>query len=583
MYRHRRSIFILITTLLTAALFGTTALAQDGIVWQGRYYNNANLNGSPAYTRTDNGINFNWGEGAPNGLNADNFSVQWVTQSYIEAGNYVFSLRADDYARVVVDGNTIIDTFETGELDEDVEAELSLTADVHTIRVDYQELFGPAFISLNWIQTGIVPSQPDLTVGNWTATYYDNASLRGNPVVSVTESAPMHFWGSSAPYLGVPADNFSARWTLPVADPGTYEVSVVADDGVRVYIDNTLLIDEWHTATGQTYTETFTVDAEAVRRLTVEYYEAVGNASIDFNLTHFDDVGTGNWSVQYYDNTRLSGSPIYSTSISSPTNNWGSGSPAASVPANNFSARFASTAYLDAGVHRFQVQADDGVRVIVGGTIVIDEYHASSGEVYQGDITLDAGFHNIVVDYYEAGGLAFLNYNRFLVDGGGIVSPVVTTATITAPSLNVRNAPSTLNGDVIRRVSVGETYGVVGRTVDSTWWQINLGDNTTGWVFGRFVDVANPSSVPATDQDTRPDLQPTGYAVVAETNVNVRAQAAQGSALLAVMNTGDTAQILARNASATWWLVSYQGVTGWVAAGLVSELSGIDLTQIPIE
>ena len=153
MHKYRRMIFIAIVAILTIAVSGiSTAVAQDGVVWQGSYYNNANRQGTPTFTRSDNSINFNWGNGAPGSLNNDNFSVEWVTQTYLAAGNYRFSLLADDYARIAIDGNAIINTFETGQLDEIVEAEVSLGAGNHTINVVYQELIGPAFITVNYLR-----------------------------------------------------------------------------------------------------------------------------------------------------------------------------------------------------------------------------------------------------------------------------------------------------------------------------------------------------------------------------------------------------------------------------------------------
>ena len=52
---------------------------------------------------------------------------------------------------------------------------------------------------------------------------------------------------ATGPGLGVNVDNFSARWTgqFPFTG-GTYTFSSTTDDGVRVYVDGSLLIDGWH-------------------------------------------------------------------------------------------------------------------------------------------------------------------------------------------------------------------------------------------------------------------------------------------------------------------------------------------------
>ncbi|MEZ4638095.1 MAG: PA14 domain-containing protein [Caldilineaceae bacterium] len=48
------------------------------------------------------------------------------------------------------------------------------------------------------------------------------------------------------------------------------------------------------------------------------------------------------------------------------------------VPVDQFSARFERTLNVTGGIYRFSVQADDGVRVWVGGELVIDEWHPAA-------------------------------------------------------------------------------------------------------------------------------------------------------------------------------------------------------------
>ncbi len=75
---------------------------------------------------------------------------------------------------------------------------------------------------------------------------------------------------------------------------------------------------------------------------------------------------------------------------------------------------------------------------------------------------------------------------------------ITTTATVTAFFLNVRNAPNAAFGSILSVISRNQTYPVVGRTSTNSWWQIRLPNNTTGWVSGLWVYVANPHNVPVT-------------------------------------------------------------------------------------
>ena len=51
----------------------------------------------------------------------------------------------------------------------------------------------------------------------------------------------------------LPTDNFSAKWEcfLNIDHEGLYTFYTISDDGVRLFVDNTLLIDNW-TAHGET-------------------------------------------------------------------------------------------------------------------------------------------------------------------------------------------------------------------------------------------------------------------------------------------------------------------------------------------
>ena len=54
-------------------------------------------------------------------------------------------------------------------------------------------------------------------------------------------------WASTAPATGVSVDNFSVRWTGLVQAPvtGSYTFTTMADDGVRLWVNGALLVDNW--------------------------------------------------------------------------------------------------------------------------------------------------------------------------------------------------------------------------------------------------------------------------------------------------------------------------------------------------
>jgi hypothetical protein len=92
------------------------------------------------------------------------------------------------------------------------------------------------------------PPQPQL--GQWRARYYNNLYLAGNPAVDRIEPSgptyPMQrsFHGSPAP--GVNSTYWTARFNGPFwFSGGDYIFHAQVGDGVRVYLDNHLLIEEW--------------------------------------------------------------------------------------------------------------------------------------------------------------------------------------------------------------------------------------------------------------------------------------------------------------------------------------------------
>jgi len=104
---------------------------------------------------------------------------------------------------------------------------------------------------------------------------------QGAPRVVRTEAVDFD-WGGGAP-AGVPADQFSARWTGTVLaeQTGRFRFQTVSDDGVRLWVNGQLMIDHWtpHPATTDTSGAVRLVAGEryAIR---LEYYENFGGATM---------------------------------------------------------------------------------------------------------------------------------------------------------------------------------------------------------------------------------------------------------------------------------------------------------------
>jgi beta-glucosidase-like glycosyl hydrolase len=118
------------------------------------------------------------------------------------------------------------------------------------------------------------PAIPASALSNLQAQFYNNARLSGSVVASRSDSVIDFDWHGGSPASGVNATNWSARWTgtLNVPTTGDYTLGLASDDGSRVYIDGTLVVDAWRTDPGQTQQNVVHLSAGA-HALKVLYYQ----------------------------------------------------------------------------------------------------------------------------------------------------------------------------------------------------------------------------------------------------------------------------------------------------------------------
>jgi hypothetical protein len=176
-------------------------------------------------------IEFNWGNGSPApGLPNDNFSVRWTRILPVGEGLYRFHAVVDDGVRVYVDDILVVDRWHEGGRRE-VVGERWISGDYHRLRIEYYEHTGRALITVWWEKVGAYASFPD-----WKGEYWPNLDLGGDPSLVRNDVAVDFNWGSDSPVSGLPADNFSVRWTRAwTANEGRYRFHLLADDGVRLW------------------------------------------------------------------------------------------------------------------------------------------------------------------------------------------------------------------------------------------------------------------------------------------------------------------------------------------------------------
>lgn len=141
--------------------------------------------------------------------------------------------------------------------------------------------------------TPVPPTEtPPPVITDWRGEYWPNSTLSGSPALVRNAPAINFNWGVGAPASGLPVDNFSARWSRQIdVEPGLYRFLARADDGVRIYVDGRLVLDEWHPNDGSNL---YAVDVELDQSqwVVVEYFEATLGALIEVWLQPIDPAAT---------------------------------------------------------------------------------------------------------------------------------------------------------------------------------------------------------------------------------------------------------------------------------------------------
>ena len=117
--------------------------------------------------------------------------------------------------------------------------------------------------------------------------YFSNESLEGAPALTRIDERIDFHWGDGSYVANGPVDHFSARWTgyfVPKTS-GDFSFYTSSDDGVRLYLDDVQIIDDWQRQVETVNTVVKRLEAGKAYKIRLEYFEQIGAARVGFGIS----------------------------------------------------------------------------------------------------------------------------------------------------------------------------------------------------------------------------------------------------------------------------------------------------------
>ena len=307
----------------------------------------------------------------------------------------------------------------------------------------------------DWWQS---PDFQDLITNDWTAEYWNYSAFgwRNNMSampdgsgVYTTALSDLNFYYSSGvgPYPSV-EENFYARFKSTVTlEAKDYTFRIRRNEGIRIWVDGTVVVDQnvpnsgdpatWTTWSSDTikdnwFDRKFTATA-GTHDVVVEFVDVSGEARLTLALLELSDpMATATWFAEYWNYTTYgwqndmsamnSSNRVASTYYNALDFDLGSTTSPYSGVNRNFYARFTATLTFLNKPYVFTISRDNGVRIWVGGNLVVGADVPNTGDpetwtsttdtsTFERTFTPTAGDHEVIVEWVDTGSSARLHVN----------------------------------------------------------------------------------------------------------------------------------------------------------------------------
>ncbi len=260
----------------------------------GYYFDNKNFT-NLKLIRTDAEVAFNWqGESPDPALEPNRFSVRWSGQvEALHSETYTFYTGSNDGVRLWVDGQLLIDNWTDHTYTEDSGTINLIAGQKYDIKLEYYDKTGNAVSALYWESASrdkeIIPqsqlypeTQPSQGRGSGLkGQYFDNKNFT-NLKLTRTDAAIDFNWVDGSPDPQIQADTFSVRWSGQVEAlyDEEYTFYTTSDDGVRLWVNGQLLIDNWTDHAVVENSGSIVLAAGQKYDIQLEYYENFTYSSV---------------------------------------------------------------------------------------------------------------------------------------------------------------------------------------------------------------------------------------------------------------------------------------------------------------
>jgi hypothetical protein len=167
---------------------------------------------------------------------------------------------------------------------------ISLTAGTHTLRLVFNDVGTASLGNFNWIRLTPYSTTPtggggSTGGGGTTVTnglkgvYYNNMDFTGTSATRIDRLLNFN-WDDISPCMGIASTTYSVRWTGKIQAQKTerYTFHINADDGIRLWVNNQLLIDSWKVQIPTDFSGSINLVAGQKYDIKIEYFQRYDRA-----------------------------------------------------------------------------------------------------------------------------------------------------------------------------------------------------------------------------------------------------------------------------------------------------------------